>query len=63
MSTTSSLPQYALTDDQLAIRDMVRQITEEQVAPRAAEIDATGEYPHDLRKLYGEQGLFGLAIP
>ncbi len=63
MSTTSSLPQYALTDDQLAIRDMVRQITEEQVAPRAAEIDAKGEYPHDLRKLFGEQGLFGLAIP
>ena len=62
-TTTDATPQYALTDDQIAIRAMVRQITEEQVAPRAAEIDAKGEYPHDLRKLFGEQGLFGLVIP
>ncbi|MEI6446710.1 MAG: acyl-CoA dehydrogenase family protein [Actinomycetes bacterium] len=62
-TTTDATPQYALTDDQIAIRSMVRQITEEQVAPRAAEIDAKGEYPHDLRKLFGEQGLFGLVIP
>jgi alkylation response protein AidB-like acyl-CoA dehydrogenase len=63
MSTTSVTPQYALTDDQLAIREMVRQITEERVAPRAAEIDAKGEYPQDIRELFAEQGLFGLAIP
>ncbi|MEI7559888.1 MAG: acyl-CoA dehydrogenase family protein [Actinomycetes bacterium] len=60
---TEFIPQYSLTDDQIAIRDMVRQITEERIAPRAAEIDAKGEYPHDLRKLLGEQGIYGLAIP
>src|ERR671926_1052014 len=41
-------------------RDTIRQIVQEKVWPRAAEIDATGEYPHDLRKLFGEQDILGL---
>ena len=32
----------------------------ERVAPRAAEIDAKAEYPHDLRELFAEHDLFGL---
>ena len=32
----------------------------ERVAPRAAEIDATGEYPWDIRKLFAEQDILGL---
>ncbi len=41
-------------------RDLVRRIAVEQVAPRAAEIDASDEYPWDLRKLLGEQDILGL---
>ena len=59
----TSIPQYSLSEDQIAIRDLVRQITQERIAPRAAEIDEKGEYPHDLRELLAEQGIYGLAIP
>jgi alkylation response protein AidB-like acyl-CoA dehydrogenase len=51
---------YALTDDQLAFRDTIRQMVRERVAPRAAEIDEKAEYPWDLRQLFAEHDLFGL---
>ena len=51
---------YALTDDQLAFRDTIRQMVRERVAPRAAEIDEQAEYPWDLRQLFAEHDLFGL---
>ena len=51
---------YQLTDDHVAMRDVVRQIARERVAPRAAEIDEKAEYPQDLRELFAEHDLFGL---
>jgi alkylation response protein AidB-like acyl-CoA dehydrogenase len=60
---TSTAGTYALTDDQIDFRDTIRQIVSERVAPRAAEIDATAEYPWDLRKLFAEQDLLGLPFP
>jgi alkylation response protein AidB-like acyl-CoA dehydrogenase len=51
---------YALTPDQVEFRDAIRQIVREQVAPRAAEIDATAEYPWDVRRLFAEHDLLGL---
>ena len=38
----------------------MRQIATERVAPRAAEIDQTDEYPWDIRKLLAEQDILGL---
>ena len=58
---TAAADAYALTDEQLAFRDTIRQIVAERVAPRAAEIDASGEYPWDLRRLLAEQDV--LALP
>src|SRR6478609_7288681 len=55
-----SVDTYALTPDQVAFRDTIRQIVRERVAPRASEIDAKAEYPWDLRKLFAEQDLLGL---
>jgi len=52
---------YALTDEQVAFRDTIRQIVAERVAPRAAEIDRTAEYPWDLREILAEQDV--LALP
>ncbi len=52
-----------LTDDQRAIRDAVRTLARERVAPRAAEIDRTAEFPEDLRVLLAEQGILGLPFP
>ena len=35
---------FELGEDQRALRDLVRRVAEEKVAPRAAEIDATGDF-------------------
>ena len=42
------------------IRDLVREVVRKTVAPRAAEIDASGEFPEDVRRAFAEAGLFGL---
>ncbi|RDI73552.1 Acyl-CoA dehydrogenase [Gaiella occulta] len=49
-----------LTGEQREIRDLVRTLARERIAPRAAEIDATHEFPWDVVELYREHGLFGL---
>src|SRR5258705_8168068 len=54
---------YYLTDDQRAIRNLAREIARERIAPLAAHVDETGEYPHEQLKLLGQQGLMGLHIP
>jgi acyl-CoA dehydrogenase len=54
---------YDLPAEHKDFRDTIRQIVTEKVAPRAAEIDATGEYPWDIRKLFAEQDLLGLPFP
>jgi alkylation response protein AidB-like acyl-CoA dehydrogenase len=52
---------YDLPQEHKDFRDTIRQIVDERVRPRAAEIDATGEYPWDVRRLLGEQDI--LALP
>ena len=54
---------FELGEDQRALRDLVRRVAEEKVAPRAAEIDATGDYPQDMYDLLTELGLFTLPFP
>src|SRR6478735_9276042 len=52
---------YDIPQELKDFRDTIRQIVKERVWPRAAEIDETGEYPWDIRKLLGEQDI--LALP
>jgi alkylation response protein AidB-like acyl-CoA dehydrogenase len=54
------VPYDPLTDEQREIRDLVRTLARERVAPRAAEIDKTGEFPWDMVDLFREHELFGL---
>jgi alkylation response protein AidB-like acyl-CoA dehydrogenase len=49
-----------LTDEQREIRALVRDLARERVAPRAAEIDETHEFPWDVVELFREHELFGL---
>jgi alkylation response protein AidB-like acyl-CoA dehydrogenase len=49
-----------LTDEQREIRELVRTIARERIAPRAAEIDASHEFPWDVVELYRENDIFGL---
>ncbi len=61
MSTTALTDIYDLPQEYKDFRDTIRQIVDEKVRPRAAEIDDKGEYPHDIRKLFAEQDI--LALP
>ena len=49
-----------LTDEQREIRELVRTLARERVAPRAAEIDKTGEFPWDIVEVFRENDLFGV---
>jgi alkylation response protein AidB-like acyl-CoA dehydrogenase len=55
--------QFQLTEEQRLIQETARRIAKEKIAPRAAEIDESGEYPHDVFKAFREVGLLGLSIP
>ncbi len=50
---------YLPTSDHDELRAVVRQLAEERIAPRAAEIDAKAEFPEDLRQLLAQQDLLG----
>jgi alkylation response protein AidB-like acyl-CoA dehydrogenase len=53
----------SLTAEQRQIRDTVAAFVDDEVAPRAAEIDATDEFPADLVREMGELGLMGMPFP
>ena len=54
------MPFDTLSDEQREIRDLVRTLARERIAPRAAEIDESHEFPWDIVELYREHVLFGL---
>jgi alkylation response protein AidB-like acyl-CoA dehydrogenase len=49
-----------LTDEQRDIRELVRSLARERIAPRAAEIDRSAEFPWDVVELYRENDIFGV---
>jgi alkylation response protein AidB-like acyl-CoA dehydrogenase len=54
------VPYEPLTDEQREIRDLIRTLARERIAPRAAEIDETGEFPWDMVALLREHEILGL---
>ncbi|MFA9270497.1 MAG: acyl-CoA dehydrogenase family protein, partial [Baekduiaceae bacterium] len=60
MATSTHTDLFALPQEFLDLRDMIRQIATEKIAPRAHDIDANAEYPHDLREILAENGILGL---
>ena len=54
---------YRLTDEQLLLRDTLRDLADEQIAPRAAEIDRSGEFPEDIRRLLAQYDVLALPFP
>jgi alkylation response protein AidB-like acyl-CoA dehydrogenase len=54
---------YRLTEEQELLRDAVRVLADERVAPRAAEIDRSAEFPEDLRQLLAAQDILALPFP
>jgi len=54
---------YRLTEEQTLLRDTIRTLADERVAPRAAEIDKSAEFPQDLRELLAAQDILALPFP
>ncbi len=54
------MPWDQLTPEQRELRDLVRTLARERIAPRAAEIDASHEFPWDVVELFRENDIFGL---
>ncbi|EKN69044.1 acyl-CoA dehydrogenase [Schinkia azotoformans] len=54
---------FELSKEQEMIRDMVRAFAEKEVAPKAEEVDRTGEFPLDTFRKMGELGLLGIPFP
>ncbi len=55
--------QIELTDEQKLLSETIRRFAQEVVAPRAKEIDHTGEFPRAFFDQAGELGLAGVAVP
>jgi alkylation response protein AidB-like acyl-CoA dehydrogenase len=54
---------FELSDEQRLLRDTVRDFARNEVAPRAAELDATKSFPYELVGMLGELGLMGIPFP
>jgi alkylation response protein AidB-like acyl-CoA dehydrogenase len=52
-----------LSEDQVAIRDAVRELCAKEFAPYAAEWDQQGEVPHSAVERLAGQGFLGMAVP
>ena len=49
-----------LSDEQRELRELVRSLARDRIAPRAAEIDESHEFPWDVVELFREHEIFGL---
>jgi alkylation response protein AidB-like acyl-CoA dehydrogenase len=54
---------FALTEEQEMFRRSVRDLVEDKLAPRAAEIDEADEYPWDIDELFVKNGFSGVSYP
>jgi alkylation response protein AidB-like acyl-CoA dehydrogenase len=54
---------FALPDEHAELRAVVRGLAEDKIAPRAAEIDESGEFPHDVYDALVASGFHALHIP
>ncbi|HNV46639.1 MAG TPA: acyl-CoA dehydrogenase family protein [Spirochaetota bacterium] len=52
-----------LTQEQIMIRDMIRDFARSEIEPVAQDYNRRGEYPASLVKKLGELGLFGMMVP
>jgi alkylation response protein AidB-like acyl-CoA dehydrogenase len=60
--TIAAVPWDPLTDEQREIRELVRTLARERIAPRAAEIDETAKFPWDLVDTFRQHEIFGLSF-
>lgn len=54
---------FTLNDEQTMIRNMCREFAEEEIKPRAEELDRTSAFPYEIVRKMGSLGLLGLPFP
>ncbi len=54
---------FELSAELAELQATVRKLAQEKIAPRAREIDETGEYPQDLFEVFRDADLLGLVLP
>ena len=61
----SNLPglNYQLGEDIDALRDAIHDFAQAEIAPRAADIDRTDQFPMDVWQKMGDMGLLGITVP
>ncbi len=52
-----------VVEDEKALIEAIRELAQERVAPRAAEIDRTGEFPWDMKELLAQQDILAMPFP
>ena len=54
--------EFELGETNDILRETVRNFAQAQIAPRAAEIDRSNEFPRDLWPQLGQLGLLGITV-
>jgi hypothetical protein len=54
---------FELSEEHRLIQQTARRVAREVIAPRAAEVDATGEYPEDYFQAFKNADLLGVTLP
>ena len=56
------MTEFLLSEEELLLKNTVRELADQELAPRAAGYDETGEFPWENVRQIGDLGLFGLTI-
>jgi alkylation response protein AidB-like acyl-CoA dehydrogenase len=59
----TSMSTFALSDEHEALRRAVRELAGDRIAPRAAEIDRTGEFPWDVHEALVKADFHAMHVP
>jgi alkylation response protein AidB-like acyl-CoA dehydrogenase len=62
-TSSAPSPTYRLTEEQVMLQEAIRVLADERIAPRAAEIDRTAEFPWDVKDLLASHDILGLPFP
>jgi len=54
---------FKLTEDQILIRDMIRDFAQNEISPRAKNLEESHQFPDELLKKISELGILGMSIP
>ncbi|MBV9383962.1 MAG: acyl-CoA dehydrogenase family protein, partial [Streptosporangiaceae bacterium] len=60
---TEDFPAFALSEEQQALREAVRALADDKIAPRAAEVDRTAEFPWDVYEALVKADFHAVHIP